>query len=62
MTLGTIALNRTKQKTRYAIDLPEEVLEVLRWHVETQLVTPEQRESVLSCFRRSRAGFGRRPC
>src|SRR5690606_30816752 len=35
------------QKTRYAIDLPEEVLEVLRWHVRTQLVTPEQQESEL---------------
>lgn len=46
-TIGTKVLNSTKQKTRYAIDLPAEVLEVLRWHVETQLVTPEQEESEL---------------
>lgn len=32
---------------RYAIDLPEEVMEVLQWHVDTQLTTPEQRESEL---------------
>jgi len=46
-TIRDIVLNRTKQKTRYAIDLPEEVLKVLRWHVETQLVTPEQQDSEL---------------
>ena len=27
--------------------MPEAVLEVLRWHVDTQLVTPEQRASEL---------------
>ena len=37
----------TKQKTRYSIELPEEVMEVLRWHVEHQLTTPEQQESDL---------------
>lgn len=46
-TLGNRPLETTKQRTRYAIDLPEEAVEVLRWHVKTQLVTPEQQESVL---------------
>lgn len=46
-TYGSEVLKTTKQKTRYAIDLPEDVVEVLRWHVQTQLVTPEQQESDL---------------
>ena len=46
-TLGDTPLNTTKQKTRYTIDLPQEVLDVLRWHVDTQLVTPPQPESEL---------------
>jgi integrase len=46
-TIDDIVLNRTKQKTRYAIDLPEAVMEVLHWHVDTQLETPEQQESEL---------------
>lgn len=46
-THGNEVLKTTKQKTRYAIDLPSDVVEVLRWHVETQLVTPEQQESEL---------------
>ena len=40
-------MNTTKQKKRYAIDVPDEVIEVLRWHAETQLTTPEQQESEL---------------
>ena len=35
-------LNRTKQKTRYAIALPEAVVEVVNWHIATQLSTPLQ--------------------
>jgi integrase len=46
-THGTEVLNRTKQRTRYAIDLPAEVLDVLEWHVRTQLTTPEQWDSDL---------------
>jgi integrase len=46
-TIGKRVLNSTKQKTRYAIDLPEEVMDVLRWHVETQLTEPEQQDSEL---------------
>ena len=46
-TRGTEVMNTTKQKRRYAIDLPEDVLNVLRWHVDTQLGEREQRESEL---------------
>lgn len=40
-------MRTTKQKRRYAIDLPAEAMAVLKWHVDTQLVTPEQQESDL---------------
>ena len=40
-------MKTTKQKKRYGIDLPKEAMDVLRWHVETQLTTPEQRDSEL---------------
>ncbi len=40
-------MRTTKQKRKYAITLPKEAIDVLRWHVETQLTTPEQRESDL---------------
>ncbi len=46
-TLGNEVMNTTKQKRKYTIDLPEEVMGVLRWHVETQLSTPEQKASEL---------------
>ena len=40
-------MNTTKQRVRYRIHLPESVLDVLRWHVDTQLTTPEQKDSEL---------------
>lgn len=46
-SLGAEVMNTTKQKVRYRIHLPEPVLEVLRWHIETQLATDEMRESDL---------------
>ncbi len=46
-TLGREVMNTTKQRVRYRIHLPEAVLEVLRWHVETQLSTPEMEDSDL---------------
>jgi integrase len=46
-TLGKKVRNTTKQGVRYTIDLPEDVIRVLRWHVETQLETDAQRESEL---------------
>jgi integrase len=46
-TLGDEVMQTTKTKRRYAIHVPKEVMEVLRWHVDTQLVTPEMQESDL---------------
>jgi integrase len=46
-SLGDEVMLTTKQKRRYAIDLPEEAMDVLRWHVETQLKTDEQKDSDL---------------
>jgi integrase len=46
-SVGDEVMRTTKQKRRYAILLPKEAMEVLRWHVETQLTTPEQEESDL---------------
>ena len=46
-TRGAEVMNTTKQKRRYAIDLPEEAMKVLEWHVQTQLGTSEQQESDL---------------
>jgi len=46
-TRGERVLETTKQRTRYNIALPEEAVAVLRWHVETQLETDEQRASDL---------------
>jgi len=46
-SLGDEVMRTTKQKRRYAIDLPEEAMDVLRWHVDTQLKTPEQKDSDL---------------
>ena len=46
-SLGEEVMRTTKQKRKYAILLPPEVVEVLRWHVRTQLATPEQKASEL---------------
>lgn len=46
-TVGEEVMNTTKQKRRYTIDLPKAAMDVLRWHVATQLHTPEQEESDL---------------
>jgi integrase len=40
-------MRTTKQKRRYGIDLPAEAMAVLKWHVDTQLETPEQQDSDL---------------
>ncbi|MFI5301191.1 MAG: hypothetical protein ACHREM_24160 [Polyangiales bacterium] len=55
-TFGDEVMRTTKQKRRYAIDLPAEAIEVLRWHVETQLTTPEQQDSDL-LFPATTGGF-----
>jgi hypothetical protein len=46
-TVGDEVMRTTKQRPRYIIDLPEKVMGVLRWHVDTQLRTPEQQDSDL---------------
>lgn len=46
-TRGQEVMNTTKQRVKYRIHLPAEAIAVLRWHVETQLSTPEQQESEL---------------
>ncbi len=44
---GNEVMNTTKQRVRYRIHLPAEVMDVLRWHVRTQINTPEQQDSDL---------------
>ncbi len=46
-TIGTEVMNKTKTGEDLRIPLPEDVMDVLRWHVETQLATPEQQASEL---------------
>ncbi len=46
-TVGDEVMRTTKTGKRYGIDLPEEAMRVLRWHVETQLATPEMEDSDL---------------
>jgi integrase len=46
-TLGDEYMKTTKTGLRQRITVPSEVMDVLRWHVETQLPTPEQKASVL---------------
>jgi len=45
--VGTSVMNTTKQGVRYSIHLPAAVIDVLQWHVRTQLELPEQQESDL---------------
>ncbi len=46
-TLDQEVMDTTKTKLRQRISIPPEVLEVLRWHERTQLVTREQQGSEL---------------
>jgi integrase len=46
-TIGDEFMNTTKTKLRQRITVPPEVMDVLRWHVATQLSTPEQKASEL---------------
>jgi hypothetical protein len=40
-TLGDEVIDTTKTKLRQRVSVPAAVMDVLRWHVSTQLVTPE---------------------
>lgn len=44
-TKGTEVMKMTTQRTRYSINVPHPELDVLTWHVEQQLHTPEQQDS-----------------
>jgi hypothetical protein len=46
-TIGDEPMNTTKTNLRQRITVPSEVMDVLRWHVATQLTTPEQKASEL---------------
>jgi hypothetical protein len=46
-TLKDEVMKTTKTGLRQRITVPSEVLEVLRWHIDTQLTTPEQKASEL---------------
>jgi integrase len=48
-TVGEEVMNttKTKKKQKQKTHVPAELMEVLRWHVQTQLVTPEMQESDL---------------
>ena len=46
-TLHDEFMKTTKTGLRQRITVPSEVMDVLRWHTQTQLLTPEQRESDL---------------
>jgi len=45
--VGEEVMNTTKTKKKQKTHVPPELMEVLRWHVQTQLVTPEMQESDL---------------
>jgi integrase len=55
-TLGDEYMKTTKTGLRQRITAPSEVMNVLRWHVDTQLTTPEQRASEL-LFPAEEGGF-----
>jgi integrase len=46
-TLGDEYMKTTKTGLRQRITVPSEVMDVLRWHIATQLLTPEQKASEL---------------
>jgi integrase len=55
-TLKDEFMKTTKTNLRQRITVPSEVMDVLRWHLETQLLTPEQQESEL-LFPADNGGF-----
>jgi integrase len=46
-TVGEEVMNTTKTKKKQRTHVPAALMEVLRWHVETQLHTPEMKETDL---------------
>ena len=60
-TLGDEVMGTTKTGLRQHINLPSQVMEVLRWHVATQFTTPEQKASEL-LFPAEDGGFRSEAC
>src|SRR5690606_8748447 len=58
-TRGDTVLQSSKQRTRYSINLPEEVLNVLQWHISEQLLGLQSDTDLL--FPSLTGGF-RSPC
>ncbi len=46
-TVGDEVMESTKTGRRQRINIPDELIAVLRWHIDTQLTTPEQIKSEL---------------
>ncbi|MBX3215229.1 MAG: site-specific integrase [Labilithrix sp.] len=59
-TRGNEVMRMTKNGLRYGVGLPPEAMAVIRWHIDTQLTTDEQKESDL-LFATEEGGF-RAPC
>jgi integrase len=55
-TRGEEVMQMTKQRTRYSITVPKMLLDVLTWHIEQQLRSPEQQDSDL-LFPSTTGGF-----
>ncbi len=60
-TLGQEIMDKPKTGLRQRITVPAEIIDVLRWHVETQLETPEQEASDL-LFPREDGGLRTESC
>jgi hypothetical protein len=59
-TLGKEVMRMTKNGLRFAVGFPPEAIDVIRWHIGTQLTTEEQKTSDL-LFPTEEGGF-RAPC
>lgn len=60
-TVGQEVMKTTKTGVKQRIHVPADLMTVLRWHVETQLVTPEQKDSEL-LFPSELGGFRNTTC
>jgi integrase len=60
-TIGEDVMKTTKTGVKQRIHVPSDLMAVLRWHVETQIVTPEQQDSEL-LFPSDLGGFRNTAC
>lgn len=56
-TVGEVVMNTTKTKKKQRTHVPAALMDVLRWHVKTQLGTPEMREGSDLLFPNINGGF-----